>query len=188
MLREKIQINKKNNVIYQPRFIYINNIDNKNYFEKLINTDGVFFYDEIHGQLKELIKSRHPKSKLTDDDYEKLIAEHIGNCPIEEYGVWVYYPWSGRVVHMLDESEFIELRTSANKNKITIAERDALATKKIGVIGLSVGQSVSLTLALERSCGELRIADFDTLELNNLNRIRSGVHNLGSRLKNSTCL
>lgn len=32
---------------------------------------------------------------------------------------------------------------------------------------------------MERICGELRLADFDLLELTNLNRIRTGVHNLG---------
>jgi hypothetical protein len=32
---------------------------------------------------------------------------------------------------------------------------------------------------MERTCGELRLADFDTAELSNLNRIRTGIHNLG---------
>ena len=32
---------------------------------------------------------------------------------------------------------------------------------------------------MERICGEIRLADFDILELTNLNRIRTGVHNLG---------
>jgi nitroreductase len=34
-------------------------------------------------------------------------------------------------------------------------------------------------MAMERSFGEIRLADFDILELSNLNRIRTGVHNLG---------
>lgn len=33
--------------------------------------------------------------------------------------------------------------------------------KKIGVIGLSEGQSVALTMSMERVYGTLRIADFD---------------------------
>jgi hypothetical protein len=40
-----------------------------------------------------------------------------------------------------------------------------LARKRIGVVGLSVGQSVALVLALERSFAQLRVADFDTLDL-----------------------
>ena len=34
-------------------------------------------------------------------------------------------------------------------------------------------------MALERSCGEMRLADFDTLELSNLNRLKAGVASLG---------
>ena len=41
-----------------------------------------------------------------------------------------------------------------------------------------MGQSVAVTIALERTCGELNIADYDILELSNLNRIRTGVCNL----------
>ena len=36
-----------------------------------------------------------------------------------------------------------------------------------------------MTLAMERICGRLKLADFDTLELSNLNRIQTGVHHLG---------
>src|SRR5690606_20421554 len=58
-------------------------------------------------------------------------------------------------------------------------EQNILLSKKIGIIGLSVGQSVAISLAMERSFGELRIADFDTLDLSNMNRIRTGLFNLG---------
>ncbi len=153
--------------------------DDRRKFNELIETTDVFLFDELKDQLKELIKSRNPKIKINAEEYPQLIERHLNGCALEEYGVWVYYPWSARMVHILDEEEFIELRTAANRNKITTKERDLLATKRVGVIGLSVGQSVSVTLAMERGCGELRLADFDTLELNNLNRIRTGVHNLG---------
>jgi ThiF family len=82
-------------------------------------------------------------------------------------------------VHLLDEPEFSVVRTSRNHYKITPAEQSTLAAKKIGVIGLSVGQTIALALAMERTCGEIRLADFDALELSNLNRVRSGVATLG---------
>jgi hypothetical protein len=34
-------------------------------------------------------------------------------------------------------------------------------------------------MAMERAFGEIRLADFDSLELTNMNRIRTGLHNLG---------
>ncbi len=165
--------------VYQPVFFRLSNNEDKKKFEQLIARPEVWVYSQIKSQLKELIKSQNPRKRFSDEEYGAIIEQKFNGRPADEYGVWVYYPWSGRVVHMLDEHEFIDLRTSANRQKITTAERDLLATKKVWVIGLSVGQSVSLTLAMERGCGELRLADFDTLELNNLNRIRTGVHNLG---------
>ena len=82
-------------------------------------------------------------------------------------------------VHLLDAEEFIELRTSRNRYLITAKEQAELVTKRVGIVGLSVGQSVALAIALERGAGELRLADFDTLELSNLNRLRGGLHELG---------
>jgi tRNA A37 threonylcarbamoyladenosine dehydratase len=145
----------------------------------LLSSPGVIVVDFILDQVKELIKCKNPSKKYTPSELETEVAKHIGKLSIYEYGVWVYYPWTNRVVHILDEEEFIDVRTSRNQNKITKEERDILSQKKIGVIGLSVGQSVSVTLAMERVCNEIRLADFDLLELTNLNRIRTGVHNLG---------
>ncbi len=136
-------------------------------------------HDELHSQLKELIRALDPAAKFTPASLDEAARAHLGPVPSDKYGTWVYYPWSGRLVHLLEEAEFILVRTDRNRNKITRAEQERLMELKVGVIGLSVGQSVCLTMALERTFGELRIADFDTLDLSNLNRIRSGVHQLG---------
>jgi molybdopterin/thiamine biosynthesis adenylyltransferase len=164
---------------YYPLFFRLLNPEDKINFNTLLESEAVFLHDEIFEQLKELIKILNPKSRLSADDYSEMITKHLDGVNIIEYGVWVYYPWSRRLVHILDKDEFIEVRTSRNQYKITIEEREILANKKIGIIGLSVGQSVALTMAMERSFGELRLADFDVLELTNLNRIRTGLYNLG---------
>jgi tRNA A37 threonylcarbamoyladenosine dehydratase len=91
----------------------------------------------------------------------------------------VYYPWSSRLVHLLEEPEFVEVRTSRNVYKITRDEQRRLGHQRIGVIGLSVGQSIAVTIAMERSCGELRLADFDRIDLSNLNRLRCATTDLG---------
>ncbi|MCB9164724.1 MAG: Rv1355c family protein [Flavobacteriales bacterium] len=141
---------------------------------------GVVVHDTLHAQLMELVKSLRPEIVFTRDDLEAAALAHLNGTDPIRYGVWVHYPWSHRLVHLLDEAEFALVRTDRNRNKITRAEQELLSSKKVGVIGLSVGQSVSLTLALERSFGEIRLADHDTLELSNLNRIRSGVHEMGT--------
>ncbi|MEO6851102.1 MAG: ThiF family adenylyltransferase, partial [Mucilaginibacter sp.] len=136
-------------------------------------------HDEMNGQLQELIKSKNPSIKIKPDEYPELITQHLAGKDIAEYGVWVYYPWSKRLVHLLDEEEFVEVRTNRNRLKITRDEQAVLKSKKIGIVGLSVGHSIALTIAMERICGHLKLADFDTAELSNLNRIRTGVHHMG---------
>ncbi|MDB5007727.1 MAG: hypothetical protein JWP45_2120 [Mucilaginibacter sp.] len=166
--------------VHKPTILRLDNFQDKATFNALFKDYKITFVcDEIYGQLQELIKSQNPSITIGQDEYPELINKHLAGKAIEEYGVWVYYPWNQRLVHLLDEEEFIEVRTNRNRNKITKEEQGKLKTKKIGIVGLSVGQSIALTMAMERTCGELRLADFDTAELSNLNRIRTGVHNLG---------
>jgi molybdopterin/thiamine biosynthesis adenylyltransferase len=140
---------------------------------------GLETHDVFSAQLAALLRSRRPKRPPTAHELDAEIARHAAGRPLAELGVWVHYPWRRCVVHLLDEAEFVELRTSRNRYKITAEEQGLLAERRIGVVGLSVGGQVALTLATERSCGELRLADFDVLELSNLNRLRESVWNLG---------
>ena len=163
---------------YTPTFFRLNTIADKEAFNAFLVEGNIsMLYDEIETQLKELIKSQNPTIKI--DEYEPYLAKHLNGIAMEDYGVWVYYPWSHNLVHLLDEDEFIEVRTNRNQLKITKEEQAKLKEKKIGIVGLSVGQSIALTMAMERICGEIRLADFDTAELSNFNRIRTGLHNMG---------
>ena len=165
---------------YRPMLFRLNREEDRVQCSQLLEgKPHVQVYDQLQSQLRELIISRTPHHKYSWADLEQEIRVWLGDTPAAYYGVWVYYPWSERLIHLLDEREFVELRTNRNLYKITAAEYDILARKKLGIIGLSVGQSLALTVALERSFGEIRLADFDRLELSNLNRIRSGLHNLG---------
>ena len=133
----------------------------------------------LESQVAELIKINSPSQVFSPEALEEQVRIFFETTDKETFGLWVYYPWRNALVRTLDEKDFIRLRTSRNKYKITQEEQDILTTKKIGVVGLSVGQSVAASLAMERCFGELRIADFDTLELSNMNRIRTGIYNLG---------
>lgn len=140
---------------------------------------GIEFIDTLPVQVADLVKTRAPAKAFDEQTLKTTVESFLRENGGERYGVWAYYAWSKRVVRLLPEADFIELRTSRNQHKITASEQRSLATRKVGVVGLSVGQSVALTLALERACGELRIADFDAIDLSNLNRLRCGVHHLG---------
>lgn len=166
--------------VYEPiMYRLTQSADQRALRELLLTRSDVIVLDTLHHQLKELMKLQHPAEQLQEQEIEELIDKHLDLIPEWQYGVWVYYPWKNHLVHILDEDEFVQVRTNRNLYKITHEEQQILSTKKIGIIGLSVGQSVALTLAMERSFGELRIADFDQLEITNLNRLRTSLTNLG---------
>lgn len=106
-------------------------------------------------------------------------TEPSGEAPGEPGERWVYYPWSGNLVRLLAPAEFRELRQSRNLYKITAAEQARLGALTIGIAGLSSGAMAALTMVLEGIGGHFKLADFDHIELSNLNRLRAGVHELG---------
>ncbi|WP_158795763.1 ThiF family adenylyltransferase [Pedobacter sp. L105] len=165
--------------IYRPVFFRINNQEDEKQLRDLLqNNTGIAVYDTIAGQLAELIRLNNPTRKLTKEESAQLIAEYV-NGDLNEFGVWVYFPWSNKVIHILDEQDFIKVRTNRNIYKVTLEDIETLKTKKIGIIGLSVGAMIAFTLTMERTCGELRLADFDDIELSNMNRIKVNIQDLG---------
>ena len=102
-----------------------------------------------------------------------------GDATLAEGIRWAYYPWRRSVVAILGPRAFRALRFDRNRNNITAHEQDQLGSLTIGVAGLSVGHVIAHTLALEGLFGTIRLADFDHLELSNLNRVPATVFDLG---------
>ena len=117
-------------------------------------------FDEQHRQLAQLLPT--PSSSL-----------------MQEGQRWVYLPWRRAVVRLLAPRAFTTLRLDRNRNKITRAEQARQRRLHIGVVGVSAGHSIAHVLAMEGLAGEIRLADFDTIELSNLNRIPASVLDLG---------
>ncbi|WP_280225145.1 Rv1355c family protein [Nocardia farcinica] len=92
---------------------------------------------------------------------------------------WVYYPWRRVLVGLPGPRTFRAVRLDRNRNKLTRAEQAALGRMKVGIVGQSVGHAIAHTLALEGSCGLLRLADFDDIELSNLNRVPGTLFDIG---------
>lgn len=164
---------------FLPEIFNLNIAEDKKRVLHLLN-NGVKIIDTIHSQIEELIKIKNAAKRLPEEEMQQKVAEILHGEDPDNFGNWVYYPWSNKLVHVLSEEDFIAVRTNRNMYKITPEEITALRSKKIAIIGLSVGQSIAQTIATERICGELRLADFDTLELGNLNRLSAGVQDLGT--------
>jgi molybdopterin/thiamine biosynthesis adenylyltransferase len=131
--------------------------------EQLRADPVIEFLDHRAEQLEELRRLRPPPDP-------ELIAEPCR---------WAYYPWRRTVVAVLGPRAFRAVRLDRNRNMITVEEQTRLGTLRIGVAGLSVGHVIAHTLAAQGLCGELRLADFDRVELSNLNRVPATVLDLG---------
>jgi molybdopterin/thiamine biosynthesis adenylyltransferase len=99
---------------------------------------------------------------------------------LDEPPVHVYYPWRDTVVRMLGPLAFAAVRLDRNRHLIRSDEQDRLRRQRVGIVGLSAGHSAATTIALEGLCGELRLADFDEVELSNLNRLPASVLDIGT--------
>src|SRR4051812_30234676 len=133
----------------------------------LARDPGVVVVDELAAQLEQLERARAPRNGDVVEPVEAADAP------------WVFYPWSRRLVHVLPEPLHRELRFDRNRYAITPEEQLRLGSLTIAVAGLSVGRAVVTTLAHEGIGGELRLADFDALDLSNLNRVTGGIADVG---------
>lgn len=163
---------------FKAEILDIRQPEDKKIIDVLLNDKSIQKFDTLYSQLEELMKIKFPAVNFSAAEMDEAIQTHLQGKRLEDYGLWIFYPWSNRLVRTLYEEEFVSVRTNRNQLKITKEEQDILRSKTVGIIGLSVGQSIALTMTMERICGTIKLADFDTAELSNLNRIRTGIHHL----------
>lgn len=161
--------------------------------QSLHSHEAVLFSEDSFEKAKaELLRSReyeiYDPSERLKTEWDNILA--IPNPQIFPYDEassrsmsfnWAYIPWARTFIKIPDENSFITLRTNRNLHKTTTHEIKTLQRKKVGIIGLSVGASIVMPIALERIAGEIRLADFDNLELTNLNRIQGSIRQIGEK-------
>jgi molybdopterin/thiamine biosynthesis adenylyltransferase len=145
----------------------------------LVADPGVDVVDQLDEQLQQLVQGRAPREPLTGGRRRVAVQGVLGGREPAAFGSWVFYPWSRRLVHVLPAPLHHELRLDRNRYAITAHEQRRLSGLVVAVAGLSVGRAVVSTMAHEGIGGELRLADFDVLDLSNLNRVSGGVGDVG---------
>lgn len=148
-------------------------------FEAACREQGLTIVDTIERQLADLAVVRLPSTEQAAARagyVERLVAAHSDR---DAYGTWVWFPWEAKVVHVLERDDYFDVITNRNQDKITREEQLRLRGKRVAVIGLSVGGEAAVTVAQEHLCGTIVLADFDRLDLSNLNRLNSGCDDLG---------
>ncbi len=164
---------------YRPLFFSAADGTAMEAFAALIAAGHVLRQKEtLEQQLRGLAGVRCPGQTLDSAQFDAWCEALMQGQSRDRWGEWVYFPWNGTAVHLLPGALFRELRLNRNRNKITLAEQAVLAKQTVGIVGLSVGNAMALTMAMEGCFGTIKLADYDRLELSNLNRIRAGVCDL----------
>lgn len=149
-----------------------------------LNESGEILHtvDQYELELKELCAIENPSRALSaafEEFFKEFLASKLQKASLTEQGTWVYFPWLFTLVHLLDDAEYQKVRTARNRNLITEEEQRLFYGARVAIAGLSVGNSVALAIVLQGGARHIKLADHDTLELSNLNRIRAGVESLG---------
>lgn len=154
--------------------------------ERLIKENPITrIIDNYDEQLAELLVSRQPQLyqasyEVKRASLEDYLKDHYKDQSEWAFGSWVYYPWSGFLVHVLEKDLFSESRTIRNRDLITPKEQERFSAYRVGCAGMSVGSNVALSLLLQGGSSQLKIADGAVLSGSNLNRVVAGVHNIGN--------
>jgi tRNA threonylcarbamoyladenosine dehydratase len=147
-------------------------------FRRLCREHGITLVDALDRQLLDLSVTRLPAGGASER--EAFVARAIDSAgSADACGTWVHFPWEAKIVHLLDRDDYFDVITNRNQDKLTREEQESLRTRRIGAMGLSVGGEAAVTVAQEHLCGEIRLADFDRLDLSNLNRLGAGCDELG---------
>jgi hypothetical protein len=138
---------------------------------------GAILVDGLQGSISELFFIEHPHFKKQMPEAQEALKEYLENTDIP--GVWIYYPYRNIAIHTLPEDLYFKLRTARNKNIILEEEQQKYRQAKVGVAGLSVGSAIVSALTISGGPKVMKIADFDTVEVSNLNRIKASLPDLG---------
>lgn len=133
--------------------------------------------DALPGALEELFLIEHPELRLSMPG----VAQKARAFARAYRGgsVWAYFPWRRLAVRIPDERTYFELRTARNRDLITEAEQAAYRKAVVGIVGLSVGSAVTHALTMTGGPKRLKLADPDTLEVTNLNRLKAALPDIG---------
>ena len=166
-----------------PLFFNLAKKEDEKKLEQLTKSGKVMHVSDVYyEQLKELFAINNPALALKNNfekEFKTYYASLIKKTPEKMQGTWVFFPWLFSLVHILNDVDFQKVRTGRNRNLITEEEQKKFYSAVIGIAGLSVGNSAALAIVLQGGARHIKLADHDTLELSNLNRIRAGVDSLG---------
>ena len=158
----------------------LSDASDQNRFEALLSTGQIkSIYNPIETLAESLFEYKHPGDKNDSAKKKEFIQDAIEQG--DAFGRVVYFPWSGEAVRYLAEDDHIGVRNFRDRNLRTKDEQQTLRNTTIVGVGLSVGSRAMTTMVESGFGNHYVLADLDTLELSNLNRIQGSNRELGSK-------
>lgn len=136
--------------------------------------------DIYKAQLEELFEILNPTLVHAPNFSTKRDEFVNSKLAISNSGNWIYFPWNGHLVHVLNEEDYFALRTNRNKLIIKKEEQEKLYNSCLGFVGLSIGSHFAISHTYSGFSKKMKLADFDSLSTSNLNRVRTGIKDIGT--------
>lgn len=140
-------------------------------------TKNIQIVDGFTSAIEELYFIEHPQQKKAEPGVAEALAAFLAAHTIAP--IYVYYPWKELIIKTVPEDIYYRLRTSRNRFIISDEEQEKYRNFKIGIAGLSVGSAILSSVVVNGGANFIKIADFDVLEITNLNRIRAKLTDIG---------
>ena len=174
---------KKDQSVSVPVFFNLSQSEDQSRVHTLIDEGKIQVTIDDYEELQLELFGVHNPTKVYAPTFKQEFAEYYQSLEksklLHEDGVWVYFPWSSKLVHILHEDDFQLVRTARNMNLISREEQKKYYNACVAIGGLSVGSSVAFALVLQGGPKHIKLADMDRLALSNTNRILMGIDNLG---------
>ena len=153
--KHKISLVKEDVMKKAPTPIIFNTNENnfeQNFSAFLKENSFNFIEDAYENQLEELFCIRNPSCYKNGRENKNELEKFLNQFKKDKYnyshsGCWVYYPWTNNLVHFLEPDLHQEIRTARNKLLVTTNEQEKFRKYTIGIGGLSIGNSVALSIS-----------------------------------------
>lgn len=157
----------------------INDLKPKVYKKKPKFNSKTKVIEAYKSALEELFFLSNPNFKKNTPQSKPALKKFLETSKTKD--IWIYYKDRNTLVHTVNESNYFKLRTARNKNVITENEQFNFRKLSVGIAGLSVGSCILAGIVTSGGSKNIKIADFDNLEITNLNRIKAKLTDIGSK-------
>lgn len=156
--------------ITEPIKITLKHSNEFSKLQNLLEKEKIPLIKTIDKQLDEYKEIYTRLHQLSEGSYSQKI-ESLRSKDTQAIGNFVFFSWGEKAVYnILDKSLFYELITWRNKEKISIEEQHIISTKKIGIIGTSVGSFTCRVLA-KLGFQKINIAEIKDMKPSNAPRM-----------------